>query len=360
MAPAVSSAREPTYDASIAMRTLTDVFAWARLMGDISQSTTPAWSLLMALGADEFTMIDEFAAIPEANFNRTMETIWRHSESRDGGFDGLPTDLVVVPSEVTKARASSAHHAARIWAGIVETRAAKARKLDDTGQREQTYRDAKLVAMQAAASNGSRPTTAPTDPGETVPINEVADTTQKREVPVMSVDDYKVYYKNYKKYAHVDPTPDITPSRPQLSVLKVILGTGTCYVDMALWGNYQNRSARAMRCEGTVPGPGGTQVRADFKGPPDHSAWVTCFTVYSVAMIMLDQVLPPWLIGYMKIIADYDALYGYVIWAFLYQMDVRFRSEHMPYMLIRESDRLEDLMGRIGGYGSTGYDPAKP
>ena len=32
----------------------------------------------------------------------------------------------------------------------------------------------------------------------------------------------------------------------------------------------------------------------------------------------------------------------------------------MPYMLIRESDRLEDLMSRTGGYGTTGYDPAKP
>ena len=63
--------------------------------------------------------------------------------------------------------------------------------------------------------------------------------------------------------------------------------------------------------------------------------------VYLVAMVMLEVVIPPWLTGYMKIIADYDALYGHVIWAFLYQMDVRSRSEHMPYMVIRESETLE-------------------
>ena len=64
--------------------------------------------------------------------------------------------------------------------------------------------------------------------------------------------------------------------------------------------------------------------------------------VYLVAMVMMEEVIPPWLTGYMEIIADYDSLYGHAVWAFLYQMDVRFRSEHMPYMSIRESDRLEN------------------
>ena len=115
-----------------------------------------------------------------------------------------------------------------------------------------------------------------------------------------------------------------------------------------------------MRCEGMVPGPNGTQVRASFPGPPDFACWLVCFTVYMAAMVMLDQVIPPWLEGYVKLIQEYDSLYGHVVWAFLYQMDVRFRSEHMPYMSIRESDRLEEIMANTGGYGSTGYSPAKP
>ena len=67
-----------------------------------------------------------------------------------------------------------------------------------------------------------------------VPINEVADTTQKREVPVMSQETYHRWYKNYKKWAYVDPKPEHTPSPVQLSVLAVILLSGSCYVDLAL------------------------------------------------------------------------------------------------------------------------------
>jgi len=254
------------------------------------------------LGADGDTTIDEFAAIPVSNFLRAIEEIWLHSESNDVD-DGLPTDLVVRPSEIVKGRATSAHHVARIWSGVEVSRATKARRLDLDDTKAQSYRDAKLLALQATASTQRTPTPA-VDAGETVPINEIADTTQKREIPVMSHEDYRAFYKNYKKWKHVDPKPEITPTRPQLSVLGAILRSGSCYVDMALWGNYQGRMARAMRCEGMIPGPQGTQVRADFKGPPDYAAWLQCFTVYMVAMIMMEQVLPPWLEGYIDIIAE--------------------------------------------------------
>ena len=109
----------------------------------------------------------------------------------------------------------------------------------------------------------------------------------------------------------------ITPTRARLSVLGAILKSGSCYVDMALWGACQNRSARAMRCEGLIPGPEGTQVRADFKGPPDYGAWLQCFTVYMVAMIMMEQVLPPWLQIYIDLICEYNTLYGFRVWACL-------------------------------------------
>jgi len=82
-----------------------------------------------------------------------------------------------------------------------------------------------------------------------------------------------------------------------------------------------------------------------------------CFVVYMVAMIMLDQVLPPWLAAYIDIMAEYNSLYGPANWAFLYQTDVRFRSEHMPFMAIRESDRLDAAMA-VGG--TTAYLPSKP
>ena len=68
----------------------------------------------------------------------------------------------------------------------------------------------------------------------TVPINEIADTTQKREVAVMPPAEYHKWYKNYKKWCHVDPNAEHTPSPVQLSVLLAILASGACYVDVAL------------------------------------------------------------------------------------------------------------------------------
>ena len=173
----------------------------------------------------------------------------------------------------------------------------------------------------------------------------------------MSHEQYHRLYKNYKKWAYVDPKPEETPSPVQLSVLAVILLSRTCYVDLALWGAFQGRAARAMRCVGMVPGPDNTWVHVDFKGPPDFACWRICFVVYVVAMIMLEQVLPPWLWAYVDFIAEFNTLYGPGNWAFLYQTDVRFRSEHMPAMAMRESDRLEDAMQRGS---TTEYDSDKP
>ena len=127
----------------------------------------------------------------------------------------------------------------------------------------------------------------------------------------MDLEDYRKFYKNYKKWCHVDPEASITPSRAQLSVLDVILKGGSCYFDLALWGSYQNRAARAMRCEGMIPGKEGKLVKADFKGPPDYQAWLQCFIVYMVAMIMMDQTLPPWLQRHISLIQEYNGLYGH-------------------------------------------------
>ena len=67
---------------------------------------------------------------------------------------------------------------------------------------------------------------------------------------------------------------------------------------------YQNRAARAMRCEGMIPGKHCTLVKADFKGPPDYHAWLQCFLVYMAAMIMMDQVIPPWLQQHIDLITE--------------------------------------------------------
>ena len=122
IAGAYGGAREPTTDEWAGIHSLGDILTWARLTGTMDYGPSQQGSLLIALGGDMDTSIDEFASISVPNFFNTIETVWLHSEStvRD---DYSSQDLVIKPSDIVKARAGSAHHVARIWIGSETTRA---------------------------------------------------------------------------------------------------------------------------------------------------------------------------------------------------------------------------------------------
>ena len=228
---AYSAAREPEEGEWEALRTLDDILAWARIGGAMDYVPSQRGSLLIAAGGGVDTTIEEFAAIPTDNYMHIMENLWMYSASKEPG-DSWSQDMTTAPSEMIKARGISAHHVARIWVGAETSRAQKCRRINYTDTKDQEYRDAKLSALQATASSSHSARPSFTEVGETVPINEVADTTQKREIPVMAMEKYRGFYKNYKKWTHVDPKPSITPTRAQLSVLLAILASDSCYVDM--------------------------------------------------------------------------------------------------------------------------------
>ena len=142
------------------METLQDIFTWARLKGTLDYPPSQAATLLAAVGGDEDTTIDEFAAISPDRFFRAADTIWMHSESCNPE-DSLTTDLTVKPTEITIGRAMSVHHAARLWCGVDSSRAAKIRRTMQEDNKAQHYRDAKLIALQATAtaSGMARPST---------------------------------------------------------------------------------------------------------------------------------------------------------------------------------------------------------
>lgn len=112
-----------------------------------------------------------------------------------------------------------------------------------------------------------------------------------------------------------------------------------------------------MRCEGLIPEPWGSRIHGQFRRLPDYGAYCLGWGVYSAAMIMLEAVIPHWLIAHRDRMRDYVALHGPRVWACQYQQDVRFRSERLPWMMMRASDKLEEAFAR----GSrTPFDPAKP
>ena len=108
-----------------------------------------------------------------------------------------------------------------------------------------------------AATASSNPTVFEATPaaiGDTAAINEIADVTRRREVPVMSFKDYGAVAKLFHKLVHRMPLPYEIPSREQMSVPLDILKRDSCFVDWALWVGSQGRIAKKMRGVGMLIG----------------------------------------------------------------------------------------------------------
>ena len=200
-----------------------------------------------------------------------------------------------------------------------------------------------------------------------VAMNEVADTTQVRSIPVIDPKAYLNYYKNFEKWMLRKPNPGEVPSKAQLTCLIEILKSGTCYVDLAIFGEHQCRSAVAMKCSGRAIGPGGVIQPMVFRGPDCYTSFRAGWDVYNASMTMLEECIPQWIEQYGNRIRDYDKLFGPKMWAFLYQSHVRFWSEHMPGpMLMKANDQLDALVAHnpdykpVDGPNGINYNPAKP
>ena len=112
-----------------------------------------------------------------------------------------------------------------------------------------------------------------------------------------------------------------------------------------------------MKLEGLVLTPEGQLVRHEFKGPPDHVHWRSCFNVFATAMIMLGACLPAPLTRYADFICRAASRYGAKCWPLIYQTETRFRREHLDRMRRAELRLVKTALAE----GRTpSFDPAKP
>ena len=104
-------------------------------------------------------------------------------------------------------------------------------------------------------------------------------------------------------------------------------------------------------------GPKGGLIYGEFKGPPDYRHFRCAYDVWAAALIMLDTVLPPWLIAFADKMSAYDATYGHGCWPLLYQCIDRFLHEHLPIMLRREDEKPHVPIDKGG---SADFKPSNP
>ena len=167
--------------------------------------------------------------------------------------------------------------------------------------------------------------------GRRIKISEVADCTRSDEVPVVDLGEVDEMLSRYRRLKHREPKPEEDPTMDQLACLKDLLKppNPSSYVDFGIWGPHGLRTQRALKHEGLVLASDGTLVRRETKGPPDFMTWKSCYAVFSTAMIMLDQVMPPDLEAYAELIEKFVMRYGHSCWPLIYQAETRMRREHM-------------------------------
>jgi hypothetical protein len=199
----------------------------------------------------------------------------------------------------------------------------------------------------------------------TVQVCEVANSLSSVAVTIMENPEYIQLYRNFFKARGREQTPGEINSPPQLSVLRHTLSTASCFVDLALWGEFPQRNAKAMKTSGIAPGPSGYNLPVDFKGPPDIDAFERCWLNFIAAMLCLCAAPCTYLDMHLARMKAWAKLYGTRAWAFQYQCHCRFVAEHMPLtMMIAAQDLLDARVKSDPNYVPNAengeFDPASP
>lgn len=203
--------REPTPEPWATLHKLQEIPKSSKPTGCLDYEYGQAGSLLRAVEGDEGTVVEEFASMSVDNVTRAINTIWRRSAINVPG-DGEKTYLDAIAPELTNDRAMAAHNCARIWSGYIWPRGQSEGHARQEAKAAADGRDAKLAALQVPAAMVA-PTPHPAVSSATVAIKEVADFTMIRSVYVMDTLAFQQYLRNYKKWCHVPPAPEVAPRK---------------------------------------------------------------------------------------------------------------------------------------------------
>ena len=300
---------EPTAEELQSFKTVEDICNWAELGDSTDEDTNPRKTFLSSLGAKPTTKVRTLSAIPESAWDAAISS-WKVGDA--------------APSAVLLASAGLVWTAARLAAGVVQTRsqreataAAEARHL------EIKHEIAKLQASQpqapsAASASGQIKLSTVVDQG--IPTD--------RDITPLTESEVTSCYDVYRAKMGHDPRPDEDITEEQLAGLRALFASGAApYVDLAIWGPYGRRTQRKLKFSGLVLGAGGLLHHIQLPGPPNLESWQAGFSVFCTGCIMLQVISVATLELWDKMIEEYSVRYGPSVWALLYQTEVRARSE---------------------------------
>ena len=130
------------------------------------------------------------------------------------------------------------------------------------------------------------------------PMREFIDQTSTERFAMLSDSEIAELRARYFKITGMQPLPEERPTDEQLSALGHLLRNkkekriNAPFVEFAVFGNYDGRSAKLRQFTGQVFDREGTLVARTLRAPQSFSAWDASWQVYAVALIMYDVASP--------------------------------------------------------------------
>ena len=328
---------DPTVDEVAQFATLSDIYAWAKIAGDVNDPATHRGALHAALGCDESTTPRDLAFVDYAELATTFASL------RVG-----TGDAAVPLSPVLASKSRLFLHACGIAAGSVN------RKIDTTG------------GMPAGGVPVPLPFVPPPNGARALTLNSIVDQSAEDECPPLDAERIDAMFAHYRQLFGANPMEDMEPTADQLSAIQhmVVERKLPPYVDFAVFGPHALRTARKFRLQGLLLGAQGQLFQSEVYGPRCFAQWLSCFQVFKVAAVMMDLISCSALDRYCELIRSYNALYGDACWPLLYQADTRARRELVERIRRRLAGDYEDLhriaMATTGTMPVTDFDPKAP
>ena len=213
------------------------------------------------------------------------------------------------------------------------------------------------VSSPAAASSSSAPVLVQLpDQSHKMPMRDYIDQTLVTErFSLLSEQELAGLRKRFIDITGAHPSPEERPSDEQLSALAHRMRGGrhtVPFVEFAVWGPFDGRSAKLRVFSAHVLSREGTWHVKTRSGPANFVAWEASFTVMAAAFIMLGIASPGALKTYHQAIRKLVGLFPQELWPTIASLEEEIRAERWT--------RLRQEINDGVTAAPAGYDPLEP
>ena len=129
----------------------------------------------------------------------------------------------------------------------------------------------------------------PTPAISTLKFNDYLDFVDDGSFPLLTEEERIPFRAHYRAVTGGEPPASHRPSNEQLSALKARLSQGrTPFADFSVFGSFNRRTAYLRKFDDQVL-VDGAWTRKPLRGPSCFAAWESCWNIFKVAMIALDE-----------------------------------------------------------------------